>query len=235
MKDHVKEFGQLDILVNNSAMQEICEELQDINLDTVEKTFHLNIIAQFAIVKFALPHLKRGSSIINTGSVAGYMGNPKLCDYSSTKGAISTFTRSLAQQLGPKGIRVNSVAPGIMYVFPIIVCCFKMDTKGGQVTGIANHLLTSKQLDPAAAGDKGQPTRGYGQPWRWYVSIGATGNANRSRRCLCVFGQSAGKLHDGRDDSRHWRHGEPELIESMTEWGQNDDAFKTWKEASNSE
>lgn len=72
----------------------------------------------FALVKAGLPHMKRGSNIIITGSVAGYMGNPQLCDYASTKGAISTFTRSSAQQLAPKGIRVNSVAPGIMYVPP---------------------------------------------------------------------------------------------------------------------
>jgi len=115
VEEHMKVFGKLSILVNNSAMQEICNDLADINLDVVEKTFHLNIIGMFAMVKYALPHMKRGSSIINTGSVAGYMGNPQLCDYSSTKGAISTFTRALAQQQAAKGIRVNSVAPGIIW------------------------------------------------------------------------------------------------------------------------
>jgi NAD(P)-dependent dehydrogenase (short-subunit alcohol dehydrogenase family) len=68
----------------------------------------------FAMSKYALPHMKRGSCIVNSCSVAAYMGNPTLVDYSSTKGAIATFTRSLAQQLAPKGIRVNAVAPGIM-------------------------------------------------------------------------------------------------------------------------
>jgi len=115
VQEHMKAFGKLSVLVNNSAMQEMCEDVKDINLDVVEKTFHLNIIGMFAMTKYALPHMKRGSCIINTGSVAGYMGNPQLCDYSSTKGAISTFTRSLAQQQAPKGIRVNSVAPGIIW------------------------------------------------------------------------------------------------------------------------
>ena len=73
-----------------------------------------SILSMFTLVKYALPHMKRGDSIVNSCSVAGYMGNPQLVDYSSTKGAIATFTRSLAQQQGPKGIRVNAVAPGIM-------------------------------------------------------------------------------------------------------------------------
>ncbi|KKY16664.1 putative short chain dehydrogenase reductase family protein [Phaeomoniella chlamydospora] len=112
---HMEAFGKLSILIHNSAMQEICNDLSEINLEVVEKTFKLNNIAMFGLVKYALPHMRRGSCIINTGSVAGYMGNPQLCDYSSTKGAISTFTRALAQQLAPKGIRVNSVAPGIIW------------------------------------------------------------------------------------------------------------------------
>ena len=113
---HMKIFGKLSILVNNSAMQEICEDITAINLDVVEKTFKTNIVSMFTMTKLAVPHMKRGCSIVNSCSVAAYMGNPKLVDYSSTKGAISTFTRSLAQQLAPKGIRVNAVAPGIMYV-----------------------------------------------------------------------------------------------------------------------
>ncbi|KAK5145903.1 hypothetical protein LTR04_001187 [Oleoguttula sp. CCFEE 6159] len=112
---HMKAFGRLNVLVNNSAMQEMCDDLKDIDLDVVEKTFRLNILAMFAMCKFALPHMKRGSSIVNSCSVAGYMGNPQLVDYSSTKGAIATFTRSLAQQQAPKGIRVNAVAPGIIW------------------------------------------------------------------------------------------------------------------------
>jgi len=95
-------------------MQEMCDDLKDINLDTVEKTFRTNILSMFAMCKYAIPHMKRGSAIVNSCSVAAYMGNPQLVDYSSTKGAISTFTRSLAQQQASKGIRVNAVAPGIM-------------------------------------------------------------------------------------------------------------------------
>ncbi|MCJ1402616.1 hypothetical protein MMC11_005836 [Xylographa trunciseda] len=112
---HMKMFGKLNVLVNNSAMQEMCDDLKDINLDVVEKTYQTNIISMFTMVKYALPHMKRGSSIVNSCSVAGYMGNPQLVDYSSTKGAIATFTRSLAQQQAPKGIRVNAVAPGIIW------------------------------------------------------------------------------------------------------------------------
>lgn len=111
--EHVKVFGKLSVLANNSAMQETCNDLGDINLDVVEKTCHTNVLSMFAMCKYALPHMKRGSSIVNSCSVAGYMGNPQLVDYSSTKGGIATFTRSLAQQQAPKGIRVNAVAPGI--------------------------------------------------------------------------------------------------------------------------
>lgn len=112
--EHIKTFGKLSVLVNNSAMQEMSDDLKDIDLKVVEKTFRTNILSMFAMTKYALPHMKRGSSIVNSCSVAAYMGNPQLVDYSSTKGAIATFTRSLAQQQAPKGIRVNAVAPGIM-------------------------------------------------------------------------------------------------------------------------
>lgn len=112
---HLQAFGKLNVLVNNSAMQEVCKDLRDISLDAVERTFRTNILSMFALTKFALPHMKRGDSIVNSCSVAAYMGNPELVDYSSTKGAIATFTRSLAQQQAPKGIRVNAVAPGIIW------------------------------------------------------------------------------------------------------------------------
>lgn len=81
-------------------------------IDTVEETFRTNILQMFALTKFALPHLKKGSVIINTTSVTAYRGSPAMIDYASTKGAIVSFTRSLAKQLAPKGIRVNAVAPG---------------------------------------------------------------------------------------------------------------------------
>ncbi|KAK4950129.1 hypothetical protein LTR17_004825 [Elasticomyces elasticus] len=113
--EHMKVFGKLNVLVNNSAMQEICQDLVDIDLEVVEKTFRTNILSMFAMTKYALKHMKRGDCIVNSSSVAAYMGNPQLVDYSSTKGAIATFTRSLAQQQAPKGIRVNAVAPGIIW------------------------------------------------------------------------------------------------------------------------
>ncbi|KAK4935750.1 hypothetical protein LTR10_023250 [Elasticomyces elasticus] len=115
VESHMQKFGKMSVLVNNAAMQEICEDLAQIDMKVVEKTFRTNVLSMFAMTKYALPHMKRGGVIVNSCSVAAYMGNPKLVDYSSTKGAISTFTRSLAQQLAPKGIRVNAVAPGIIW------------------------------------------------------------------------------------------------------------------------
>ncbi|KAF2142038.1 uncharacterized protein K452DRAFT_227474 [Aplosporella prunicola CBS 121167] len=115
VEGHMKAFGKLSVLVNNSAMQEICEDLRDIDLSVVEKTYRTNILSMFAMSKYALQHMKRGSCIINSSSVAAYMGNPQLVDYSSTKGAITTFTRSLAQQQAKHGIRINAVAPGIIW------------------------------------------------------------------------------------------------------------------------
>ncbi|CBY01201.1 hypothetical protein IAQ61_012073 [Plenodomus lingam] len=112
---HMKEFGKLNVLVNNAAMQEACEDIKDIDLDVTEKTFQTNIVSMFAMSKYALKHMRRGDSIVNSSSVAAYMSNPSLLDYASTKGAITTFTRGLAQQQAKNGIRVNAVAPGIIW------------------------------------------------------------------------------------------------------------------------
>ncbi|KAJ2924027.1 hypothetical protein H1R20_g13071, partial [Candolleomyces eurysporus] len=109
---HISKFGKLNILVNNASKQIMCKNFEEIDLKNVHSTFQSNILQMFAVTKFALPHLKRGSAIVNTTSVTGYKGSPSLVDYSSTKGAITSFTRSLAVQLAPKGIRVNAVAPG---------------------------------------------------------------------------------------------------------------------------
>lgn len=105
-------FGRLDVLVNNAAFQEHAESIEDITEERLEETFRTNIFGYFHMAKAALPHMKAGSSIVNSGSVTGLKGNPKLLDYSSTKGAIHAFTKSLAQNLIDKGIRVNAVAPG---------------------------------------------------------------------------------------------------------------------------
>ncbi len=108
----VKEFGRLDILVNNAAFQEHAESLEDITDERLEETLHTNIGGYFYMARAALPHLKQGASIINTGSVVGLKGSARLLDYSTTKGAIHAFTKSLAQNLLDKDIRVNAVAPG---------------------------------------------------------------------------------------------------------------------------
>jgi NAD(P)-dependent dehydrogenase (short-subunit alcohol dehydrogenase family) len=119
----VRELGRLDVLVNNAAEQHMKENLQDISADQLERTFRTNIFSQFFMTKAALNHLKKGSVIINSASVTAYKGNPYLIDYSSTKGAIVAFTRSLALSLADKGIRVNGVAPGPIWT-PLIPASF---------------------------------------------------------------------------------------------------------------
>jgi NAD(P)-dependent dehydrogenase (short-subunit alcohol dehydrogenase family) len=108
----VQEFGRLDILVNNAAFQEHAASLEDISDEQLEQTFHTNIFGYFYMARAALPHMGERSSIINTGSVTGIEGSKKLLDYASTKGAIHAFTKSLAQNVVDRGIRVNCVAPG---------------------------------------------------------------------------------------------------------------------------
>lgn len=120
----IKEFGRIDILVNNAATQTEQKSLTDISDDQLYETFETNIFSMFRITKFALPYLKKGSCIVNTTSVTAYRGSPSLMDYSATKGAILTFTRSLAHSLIDKGIRVNGVAPGPIWT-PLIVGSFE--------------------------------------------------------------------------------------------------------------
>ncbi len=112
INDTICTFGHLDILVNNAGVQFPQSNLEDISSEQFEDTFRTNIFSIFYVTKAALPHLRCGSSIINTASVTAYRGNKLLIDYSSTKGAIVSFTRSLSLSLVPKGIRVNGVAPG---------------------------------------------------------------------------------------------------------------------------
>ena len=108
----LEEFGRLDILVNNAAFQEHAKSLDEITPEHFDRTIKTNLYGYFFMAKAALPHLKKGSSIINTGSVTGLEGNKDLLDYSTTKGGIHAFTRSLSENVLDKGIRVNAVAPG---------------------------------------------------------------------------------------------------------------------------
>jgi len=112
VEDTVKKFGQLDILVNNAAFQQHQESLEDLSEEQWDRTFKTNIYGYFYMTKAALPHLEEGSAIVNTGSITGLEGSKELLDYASTKGAIHAFTKSLAQNLVERGIRVNCVAPG---------------------------------------------------------------------------------------------------------------------------
>ncbi len=119
-------LGHLEVLVNNAAEQHPQESILDISAEQLERTFRTNIFAMFYMVKAALPHLKEDARIINTTSVTAYRGSPQLLDYSSTKGAIVAFTRSLSQALAEKKILVNGVAPGPIWT-PLIPSTFTED------------------------------------------------------------------------------------------------------------
>ena len=112
VRQTVDELGRLDILVNNAGEQHYDEDIQEISEEQLLRTFQTNIFGFFYMVQAALPHLGKGSAIVNCTSVTMYKGSPGLLDYSATKGAITAFTRSLAKNLVDKGIRVNAVAPG---------------------------------------------------------------------------------------------------------------------------
>ena len=126
VKRTVDEFGGLNVLVNNAAEQHPQKSLLDITEEQLVRTFRTNIFGYFFMAKAALPHLKKGDSIINTCSVTAFKGSPGLLDYSATKGAIVAFTRSLAQNLAEDGIRVNSVAPGPIWT-PLIPSTFEKE------------------------------------------------------------------------------------------------------------
>lgn len=122
----IQQFGRLDILVNNIGIQFPQVSILEISEDQLEQTFRTNLFSFFFMAQAALPHLKNGSSIINTASILAYQGQKFLIDYSATKGAVVTFTRSLAQSLVEQGIRVNAVAPGPIWT-PLVASTFPVE------------------------------------------------------------------------------------------------------------
>ena len=124
ISETIKSFGKINILVNNAALHWDSESIEEISTEQLLRTFQNNFFSYFWTTKYALKHLKKGASIINTSSVTAYRGSPELIDYASTKGAIISFTRSLSANLVEKGIRVNAVAPGPIWT-PLIASSFK--------------------------------------------------------------------------------------------------------------
>ncbi|GAA5796278.1 hypothetical protein HPULCUR_001648 [Helicostylum pulchrum] len=119
LDSHLNTFGRLDILVNNAAEQHKVTRIEDLDCDTVERTFRTNVFGPIFMTKLACKHLVAGGVIINTASIAAYRGMDVLVDYSASKGAVVSFTRALSQQLAPRRIRVNAVAPGPVWT-PLI-------------------------------------------------------------------------------------------------------------------
>ncbi|TCJ17805.1 SDR family oxidoreductase [Flaviaesturariibacter flavus] len=142
--DTVKKLGKLDILVNNAATQTEQKSLTDITTAQLKETFETNIFSMFWVTKAALGVMKKGASIINTTSVTAYRGSGSLIDYSSTKGAILSFTRALSQNLAQKGIRVNAVAPGPIWT-PLIAGSFK----GKKVASFGSDVPMGRAGQPA--------------------------------------------------------------------------------------
>jgi NAD(P)-dependent dehydrogenase (short-subunit alcohol dehydrogenase family) len=140
----VKKFGRIDILVNNAAVHYEQKKLEDITSEQLLKTFATNIFSYFWVTQAALPFIPEGGAIINTASVTAYRGSPALIDYASTKGAIVSFTRSLATNLVKRKIRVNGVAPGPVWT-PLIASTFKPE----KVSNFGSDAPMERAAEPA--------------------------------------------------------------------------------------
>jgi NAD(P)-dependent dehydrogenase (short-subunit alcohol dehydrogenase family) len=139
----INEYGKLDILVNNAAFQQHINTFEELTLEQFDRTMKTNIYGYFQMAKAAVPHMKEGAAIVNTGSVTGIEGSKFLLDYSTTKGAIHTFTRSLAELLLPRSIRVNCVAPG-----PVWTPLNPADKSAKQVSKFGSDVPMKRPAQP---------------------------------------------------------------------------------------
>ncbi len=143
IKQVLKIYEKIDILVNNAGIHFPKDDLQDITSAQLEKTFQTNVFSMFYLTKAVLPQMEKGGSVINTSSLTAYRGSAHLIDYSATKGAIVSFTRSLSAALASKGIRVNGVAPGPVWT-PLIPATFKAE----EVASFGSDVPLSRAGEP---------------------------------------------------------------------------------------
>lgn len=141
----IARFGRLDVLVNNAATQDkAVESFEELTPERVEHTFRVNVVAAFALVRRALPHLKEGATVINVASIQAYQPSPSILDYAATKGALVTFTKGLAHDLVKRGIRVNAVVPGPVWT-PLIQQSFGAE----HVSGFGGKSPMRRPAQPA--------------------------------------------------------------------------------------